>query len=295
MPRRAAAAVAAQRAKNNTVQRLKLRHLPAIALVVMLMGCSATASAPHEEPEPSVMPRPTGSEPVIGSIKDRGQLASAAAAAKDKHFTAEYTLTRDGQSDVTVRVMRATDGTWRIDIPKGLHGGKTDVTMAWNRTGYYQCVDQDEVVCVNVADKDGKVPSSYDPRVQHVFTDWLDVLLERNAPLAVTKIKRIKGASKDSDCFSLRRNSVRVSAEIPDSVYCIEPNGTITAVDTTFGKLRLDGELLDASPRITLPGKTTNEKPLGTSPPPKPSPSKSNKKDGSSKSESTDSSADEGD
>ena len=239
------------------------------------------------------MPRPTGSEPVIGSIKARGELAGVAAAAKDKHYTAEYKFVRDGQSPVTVRVVRATDGTWRVDIPKGLQGGKVDVTMAWNRTGYYQCVDQDEIVCVNVAGKDGKVPSAVDPRVQHIFTDWLDVLLKRNAPLAVTKISRIDGASKDSDCFKLRRNSVTVSAPLPDSVYCIEPNGTITAVDTTFGTLTLDGELLDASSKITLPGKTANDKPLGTSPPPKPSPSKSDDKtkddDASSSSESADS------
>lgn len=278
--------MAASGAQNNNVPRIKLAIFAALTAVIALSGCTSTASS-QNDPQPSLAPHPTSGEHAMGSTKAASELAGRAAAAKDKHYTAEYKLTRGNKKDaepVTVKVAVATDGTWRIDIPGGAEGGKSDVTLAWNRQGYYQCTDKKESTCISIADAADDVPKKYDPVIQHVFTDWLDILLNHNAPLSTAFTKALPGAAKGT-CYSLKRNSVNVAAPLPTSVYCVTADGTITAVRSSFGRLELASKLRDASPNTTLPADTGDDEPLGTSPPPspKPSPSKSGKSTDASK------------
>lgn len=213
----------------------------------------------------------------MGSMKAQSELAGRAAAAKDKHFTADYALTRGDQDPVPVSVSIAGDGTWSVAVPGGASGGQADVTIAWNRQGYFQCVQGRRVVCTDIAREDGSIPGRYDPRVQHVFTDWLDILRDRDVPVSVAYTKALPGAGKESSCYSLERNSVAVAVPIPASVYCLRADGTITAVRSDFGTLRLSGEPAAAAANTKLPGDVVDDTPLSTAPPPKPTPTKTPK------------------
>lgn len=180
-----------------------------------------------------------------------------------------------------ITVTRALDGSWRVDVPGGAHGGKVDISIVWTKLGYFQCEPVKRKECVNIAEPDDRIPAEQDPLVQHPFTDWLDILLDRRNPLSVT----FADTADDDDgrCFLLERNSVSVDAPIPETGYCLRDDGTITSVTSSFGDLTLVGELMPAPERAQLPGEITDTEPLSTSPPPtkspSPSPSKTPKDD----------------
>ena len=235
-----------------------------------LSGCGGTASGPPGA-EPSVAPHPSGGEtPVIGSLEAENDLVVRAAAAVDRHFTADYTLTRDSGDPVTVAVSLAGDGTWQIDIPGGASGGKADVTMVYNRQGYYQCVDAKKTSCMDVTDDDG-IDRRYDPLVPHLFSDWLTMLRDRKLAVSIAYTKRLHGLDKTSSCYSLRHNSIEVGVPVPEGVYCLRADGTITGAHASFGTLLLTGDPAAAPEHITLPADISDDDPLSTKAPPKPS------------------------
>lgn len=205
-------------------------------------------------------------------MKAAQDLAARAAAAADRFFVADYSWDRGKGDPVTVRVSLAADGTWRIDVPGGAQGGQSDVSVAWNRQGYYQCSGGATVVCVDISTPDGTVPAEYDPVVQHLFTDWVDEWRDRALPVSVAYAEPLKGSGKDAQCFSLEHNAVAVAVAMPAGVYCLRDDGLITAARSGFGTLKLTSRPQAPEPHISLPGDISDEEPLSTSPPPKPTP-----------------------
>ncbi|CAM3348116.1 hypothetical protein STSO111631_15375 [Stackebrandtia soli] len=198
-------------------------------------------------------------------------MTGLAAVAKDRHYIAAYEFTRSRET-VIVTASLATDGSWRFDVPGGALGGKQDISIVQNRQGTFQCVLDKTNACARVAKPEQDVPRRFDPLVQHPFTDWIDVLLSRTAPLSIAYAEPLVDGDEASRCFSMERNSVTVDAPIPTSTLCLAEDGVITAVDSPWGSLRLSGEVMPPTSRAKLPAVVTDDEPLSTSPPPKPSP-----------------------
>jgi hypothetical protein len=242
--------------------------LGAVTLVVpvlLLAGCDSAPPTP--EPTTSQSPPPTGAP------EARDQLAALAAAAEDRHLVASYTLSASGRPDRTVTVTDATDGSWRVDIPGGALGGTADVSVAQTGDGIYQCalpsaLRPDPASCVRVAPPDGRLAAAVDPRVQHLFSDWLTVLTDHEAPLAVSTSKPPNGAR--GSCFSVDSTSASLLAPLEIGIYCYDPDGTLTAARLALGTLLLAGAPAAAPPTITLPGPIGAGAPLKMAAPPTP-------------------------
>ncbi|MEV4758922.1 hypothetical protein AB0J86_28035 [Micromonospora sp. NPDC049559] len=247
------------------------RHglLGALALAVPLLVTSCDSGSPPD-PTPSDSPPPTGGEQVDAA---RDRLAALAAAAEDRHLVASYRLTTEGRAERTVTLTAAADGTWRVDIPGGALGGTADVAMAQTHDGVFQCAltstqRPEPPTCVRVAAPDQQPASRVDPRVQHLFTDWLGVLTDRQAPLSVSPARTLPGAR--GTCFSVDSTSASLSAPLDVGIYCYDQDGTLTAARLALGTLLLVGTPAAAPPTITLPGPVTGGEALGMTAPPTP-------------------------
>jgi hypothetical protein len=238
----------------------------ALAIPILLAGCGAAAP-----PEPA-----SGADAVVPAQapEARAQLAALAAAAQDRHLAALYTLTVPGRPNRTVAVTSASDGSWRVDIPGGALGGTVDVSVAQTRAGLFQCALPSPVLpdsqCVRVADADGRLPATIDPRVQHAFSDWRDVLTDRQAPLFVAASKPLPGAR--GTCFAVESTSASLRPPVDVGTYCYDSDGTLTAARLGFGTLMLAGTPTAAPSAIALPGPVVDREPLGMAlPSPQPS------------------------
>lgn len=267
----------------------------ALAVPVAVAACAA---------DPATAPAPDTDVPAaLTSARD--QLAALAAAAQDRRLTARYILSTGDAPDRTVEVTRATDGTWRVDIPRGALGGTADVSVARTREGLFQCalapaqppVDPAEQwsptapapdgtdaaadgaepgsaaplsgpACVLVADPDGRLPGGVDPRVQLPFTDWLAVLTDRRAPLAVSTSTPPPGVR--GSCFAVESTSASLTAPLDVGVYCFEADGTLTGARLGLGDLALAGAPAPPPPTVTLPGPVVAGEPLSMAAPPSP-------------------------
>ncbi|HIW62876.1 MAG TPA: hypothetical protein H9881_10510 [Candidatus Stackebrandtia excrementipullorum] len=239
-------------------------------VAALVSACSSTAGD-GVQPLPSLTPGPVESSAATTG-NAAVDLTARAALAKDQRYMAVYEWVKDDEAEVTVS--RAEDGSWRVDVPGGAHGGKKDVSIVWTKLGHFQCELGERKKCVNVAEPDGRLPAEHDPLVQHPFTDWLDVLLDRRNPFSVTAAEAPESVD-DSRCFLIERNSVSVDVPIPQTTYCLRDDGTITWVASSFGSMRLVGDVMPAPERTKLPGDVVDDKPLPTSPPPTKSPSPS--------------------
>ncbi|MEU5946489.1 hypothetical protein ABZ793_13125 [Micromonospora sp. NPDC047465] len=234
----------------------------ALALPALLVACAA------DEP---VTPPPATSTPVpVGMDAARDALAALAAAAQDRHLVAGYTLRSPDAPDRTIMVTSANDGTWRVDVPGGALGGTADISLAATADGLFQCAlpsaaRPEPASCVRLGDPDDAVPRRLDPRVQHPFTDWLDVLTDRRAPLAVSPAQPLPGAS--GTCYSVETTSASINAPLDVGIYCYGPDGTPTAVRTAFGTLTLAGPPGPAPATVQLAGPVVEGEPLGTAAP----------------------------
>jgi hypothetical protein len=238
-----------------------------VAVPVLLAGCGGDPATPA--------PTPSDSPPPTAVTEARAQLAGLAAAAEDRHLVASYTLSVNRRADRTITVTDAADDTWRIDIPGGALGGTTDVSLAQTQDGVFQCAlpsaqRPEPPSCLRVAAPNGPLAAAIDPRVQHPFTDWIGVLTDRQAPLAVSTSKPLPGAR--GACFSVDSTSASLSAPLDVGIYCYDPDGTLTAARLGFGTLLLVGTPAAAPPTITLPGPVSAGTPLRTAAPPTPSP-----------------------
>jgi hypothetical protein len=240
-----------------------------VAGVLLPAGC--TAGSPPQPGSAAQTPLPPAPQDA------RAQLAGWAAAAKDRRYVARYTLTQGSRPARTVLVTLAVDGSWRVDVPGAGLGGSVDVSVAATREGLYQCVLATNAAtvstCVRVAGHGGALPAAADPRVEHAFTDWLDVLTDRDVAISVTAAQTLPGAR--GACFSVEPTAVSLVSAIDAGIYCYDSDGTLTGVRCAFGTLLLATAAGPAPASVTLPGPVAPGTPLPTAAPPAPSGSRS--------------------
>ncbi|MEU1680540.1 hypothetical protein ABZ422_15795 [Micromonospora zamorensis] len=240
-----------------------------IALPALLTAC--TSAQP-----PSPMATETG---VVEVEAARDELAALAAAAQDRHLVAQYVYSRAGQPDRTIVFTSANDGSWRVDVPGGALGGAADVSMAATADGLFQCAlpsvgRPESASCVRLGDRDDAIPRRSDPRIQHPLTDWLDVLTDRRAPLAVAPASTPEGVT--GTCYSVESTSASLNAPLDVGIYCYDRDGTTTGVRTGAGTLRLAAPPGPAPATVQLAGPVVVDRdPLDTAAPPTPDPSDS--------------------
>ncbi|WP_051366306.1 hypothetical protein [Hamadaea tsunoensis] len=232
--------------------------LAAAAVCFALTACSDQLPAPI--PEDTASPAP--GDP-------RTQLAAMAAGAKDLHVVAAYTLKVAGKPDRNVTAMSTANGDWRLDLTRQALGGTVDVALLRVGGVLYQCA-LPAAGCVRLT----RIASAYDPHLQHLFTDWLDVFMDRQAALSVSIAQALPGVA--GTCFAVDSSAVSVSSPVDAGIYCYGPGGMLTGARTKAGSLILVGNPTPAPPSITLPGAVSPGQPLpNASPSPSPSPSAS--------------------
>ena len=234
---------------------------------LLLGGCSAQRPGPGPTPTVSALPA------------DRDALAGLAAAAKDRRYVATYTLSAAKRADRTVTVAVASDGTWVVAVPGGALDGLADIAVFRSRSGLFQCAlgpasggsparpDLPPVLpgCVKVS----RMTERTDPRVQHIFTDWIDPLVDRATALSVAATGRLPGAD-DGRCFSVESNSAALAPPVDPGVYCYRADGTLTAARVRFGTLRLAGPVGGAPSTVAMPAPRVDADPLPIKAPPPP-------------------------
>ncbi|MEH1165825.1 hypothetical protein V6V47_10605 [Micromonospora sp. CPCC 205539] len=240
-----------------------------LALPVLLAACTS------ERPSP---PPPADPGPVeVDAARD--ELAALAAAAQDRHLVAQYAFSRRGEPDRTISFTSANDGSWRVDVPGGALGGTADVSLAANADGLFQCAlpsadRPDPARCVRLGERDDALPRRVDPRVQHPLTDWLDVLTDRRAPLAVSPADPPQGLT--GTCYSVDSTSASLNAPLDVGIYCYDRDGTPTGVRTQTGTLKLVAPPGPAPATVQLAGPVVvDQEPLDTAAPPTPEPTDS--------------------
>jgi hypothetical protein len=247
------------------------RQVVSIGAAVMALTVAGCGSSP---PVPS--PTPT----ITTKAADRDQLAGLAAAAKDRRYVANYTYSTANRPDRTVVVAVANDGTWVVSIPGGALSGYADIAMFGNSSGLFQCALSRSVGaggerpdltvnpgCVAVA----KLTPATDPGLHHLFTDWIDPLVDRATALSVAAAPPLAGAT--GACFSVESNSAALAPPVDPGVYCYSPDGMLTGARVTAGTVILTGAVKAAPPAVEMPGPVVTQAllPLGAPPPP-PSP-----------------------
>ncbi len=235
------------------------------------MALGACASPEPILPEPTRTARPA----------DRERLAGLAAAAKDRRYVATYTLVVPKRADRIVTVAVATDGTWVVGIPGGALSGLADIAIFRSAEGLFHCSlgpvagaylerpDLDPITtgCVRV----DRLTGATDPRVQHLFTDWIDPLVDRATALSVAATSSLPGAV--GSCYSIESNSAALAPPVDPGIYCYQPDGLLTAARVGFGTLTLTGTVAPAPPSVAIPAAVVSGDPLPvTAPPPPPPP-----------------------
>ena len=224
----------------------------------LLAGCGSPPADPAQTPESSARPA------------DRDQLAGLAAAAKDKRYVATYTLSAAKRSDRTVTAAFGADGTWLVAVPAGALGGLADVAVYASAAGLFQCalgpaagtagsrpdLPPASAGCVKVA----ALSATTDPRVEHIFTDWIDALTNRATALSVAAAPLLNGAN--GACYSVESNSAALAPPVDPGIYCYRSDGILTAARVGFGTLTLAGRVGAAPPSVTMPGPVVDRAPL---------------------------------
>ncbi|MEH0938237.1 hypothetical protein [Micromonospora psammae] len=223
------------------------------------------AACGDEEPE-TPAPTPASAAAPSGSDAARDELAALAAAARDRHLTARYTLAGSDGTTRDITVTTADDGSWRVDVPGGALGGGVDVSLAATRDGLFQCglpsaARPEPATCVRLGDRDDSLPSRLDPRVHHPFTDWLEVLTDRRAALSVSVAVPPTGAT--GSCYAVETTSASLSPPLDVGIYCYERDGTPTFVRTALGTLTLAGVPGPGPATVPLAGPVVQAAPLG--------------------------------
>ena len=227
----------------------------ALTLLAVGTGCSGTPPA-NPDAAPSGSPAPT-------TLSDPwSQLAARVAAAQDRRYAAGYTLTARGRAPRTVSVTVAADGSWLVSVAGTAPDGG-DVAVAATRAGLYQCAAGG---CVRVGAPGSRLPARFDPRVQHLFTDWLGVLTDRQVAISVDTTNTLPGAQ--GQCFSIEPSSASLAAPVDAGIYCYASDGTLTAANLGLGTLALAGATAPAPPTVTLPAPVVDRDPVQLTGPP---------------------------
>ncbi|SCE72667.1 hypothetical protein GA0074695_0633 [Micromonospora viridifaciens] len=240
--------------------QLRVARRLAVVLTIALPALAACTADPPPAPVDTADPIPAE----VDAARD--ELAALAAAAQDRHLIATYTLATADGPDRTISVTSANDGSWRVDVPGWGRGGTVDVSVAATVDGLFQCAlpsagRPEPASCVRLGDPDDALPGRLDPRVQHPFTDWLAVLTDRRAPLAVSPAAALAGVN--GQCYSVESTSASLNAPLDVGIYCYRPDGTPAGVRAAFGTLKLLGEPGAAPATVQLAGPVTEGEPVG--------------------------------
>lgn len=237
----------------------------ALVLGGAVAGCGPDTGAPRASPTPS------GGDPPHDAA--RAELAARAAAAQDRAAVSYYTFAPPERPERTIMVVRADDGSWRVDIPGGALGGTADVSIARTGGQLYHCAvaappaPTGPAGCVPVDELSEEV----DPRVQHPFSSWLEVLTDRSAAIAVARAGAPDGVG--GDCYAVQSSAASLVAPLDPGTYCYERDGTLTGAQLELGTLTLVKTEPAAPPSVQLTGPIVARDPLPLdSPPASPSP-----------------------
>lgn len=255
--------------KNGRVRRAVLTVSTLITACWALSACGD--AAPEAAPSSSAAPV---SAAAAGPAEPRAQLAARAAAAKDLRQVALYTFKSPKRPDRRVTVTRAMDGTWRVDVPGGAHSGAVDIALVFTGGALHQCAlaagNHPYSGCVKV---NGALPAKADLKVQHLITDWQNMLTDRRLALAVAEASPLPGAR--GKCYAVESSAASLKLPLDAGIYCYEADGTLTAAKVGFGTLLLEGTPGLAPPSVALPGPVVPGQPLPLTAPPSPKPSPS--------------------
>ncbi|MDI1464290.1 hypothetical protein QEZ54_25290 [Catellatospora sp. KI3] len=243
--------------------------LTPLALIVASMALSACGDT-----VPQATPSATATT-VAGPVEatePRAQLAGRAAAAKDLKQVATYTFTSPKRPVRRVTITRAVDRTWRIDLPGGAYSGQVDIALVWTAGALHQCAlpagNHPFAGCVRLP---GPLPTKADVKLEHLVTDWLGVLTDRRAALAVAEVDTLPGAA--GRCYSVESSAASLKLPMDAGIYCFEADGTLTAARVGFGTLMLSGPPAPGPQTVQMPGPIVPGQPLPINAPPSPSPS----------------------
>lgn len=250
-------------AENGRVETTRLSPV----LLALIVAATAAGCSGEPEAAPSPAPEATSAPPQENA---RSVLAARAAAAEDRKVAATYTLTEGNRAPRTVVATSAADGSWRVDIAGGALGGLADVAVAANADGLYQCALPSAArpvapACIRIADATGALPKHIDPRVQHTFTDWREVLTDRQAPLSVSFAKSVEGAS--GECYAVESTYASLDAPLDTGIYCYDGEGVLTGARLSFGTLVLAQAPAAGPATIALPGPVVDGPALGMATP----------------------------
>jgi hypothetical protein len=260
--------------------RQVVASLAVLAAPLLLAAC--TGEAAGQDGQATGAPERSAPAAVGAPPGARDRLRALAAAARDRRYTAVYTFAQAGRPDRNVTVVLAVDGGWRVDVPGGGLGGAANLAMVGGRTGRFQCVLPGSTdgtgralapACVQVAGADGTVLPAADPRVELVFTDWLDPLTDRRAALSAADTPLFPGAQ--GSCFRVDHTAASLPTPIDPGTYCYAPDGTLTAARMGVGVITLAGPPTAAPQSVAMPGPVVPGIAVPTAPPPPPSPSPS--------------------
>ena len=95
------------------------------------------------------------------------------------------------------------------------------------------------------------MPSRYDPVIEHLFTDWPAVLINRNAAIAVSVARPLTDAT--GSCYSVEPNAASLAPPIDPGIFCYATDGTLTAAALDMGTLTLVDAPAPPPPTVTLP------------------------------------------
>lgn len=239
-----------------------------LALAVAFPALSGCGSTPVAQADPT--PSASFAVPPNDPSQPRARLAARAAAAKDLRQSVSYVLKANGRPDRAVSVQRAVDGSWRVDVQGGAHGGAVDIAIVFTGGALHQCAlptgPDKRNGCVRV---EGALPRTADPKVSHLFSDWLQLFIDRQQPLAVTMAEPFQGAA--GECFSIESSAVSLLIPLDAGIYCYERDGTLTAARLSAGTLLLAGAPGPAPANLPLPGPVVGGAPLPLAAPPSPS------------------------
>jgi hypothetical protein len=244
------------------VKRATIVFAALLALSAALAGCD-------EDPVVTSAPTSGAASPGSPVLGPRDALAARAAAAKDLRQIAFYVLKSNGRPDRTVAVTRAVDGSWRVDIPGGARGGAVDIAIVYAGKALYECVLPNGG-CVRLQ---GALPKTADPLVQHLFSDWLAILTDRQQALAVSATPLLPGAA--GECYAIESSATSLRLPLDAGIYCYAEDGTLTAARLSFGTMVLAGRPGAAPPTLQLPGPIVSGQPLPLAAPPSPTASAS--------------------
>lgn len=238
-----------------------MRPASRVTALLVVLTCAALTSACAEEDPVAEASSPAGP---TRAAEPRLQLAARAAAAQDLRQIAQYVFKSAdksaGRPQRNVVVTLAGDDSWRIDVQGGALGGTVDIALVHTGGKLYHCALVSPTYLTPGCVEINKMSGSFDPKIQHLFTDWLNVFTDRDVALVVSTANPILNTT--GTCYSVDTSTVSVTSPVDAGIYCYAEDGTLTAAKTSFGTLALVATPAAGPPTITLPSAVVPGKPL---------------------------------